>query len=164
MPSPPGPIPRRAVIGVAIIEAGRLLVARRTYPPALAGRWELPGGKAEPGEAPAMAAAREVREELGCTVEITGWLPGAEPIDERHELRVCLARLVAGRPVSGEHDRLVWATAAELADLDWLVPDRPFLPALRAALAADRTDHCDGSDGPRGLPDAASRDDERSAT
>ena len=122
----------RIVVGAAIVSDGRLLVARRRKPPA--GRWELPGGKTEPGESAEEALVREVREELGCTVEVTGWLPGEERIDDRLRLRVGAALLVHGRPEPRDHDELRWLTAATLEDVDWLDPDRPFLPGLRRLL------------------------------
>ena len=56
------------VVGAAVVRHGRVLATRRTHPPEAAGRWELPGGKVEPGEGPADAVVREVREELGCEV------------------------------------------------------------------------------------------------
>lgn len=120
-----------AVVGAAIIRDGRVLAARRTAPPATAGRWELPGGKVEPGETPDEALVREVREELGCTVAVVRWLPGGVPIGERHELRVAVVDLVAGEPEPHEHDAVRWLAADELEDLDWLEPDVPFLAHLR---------------------------------
>ncbi|VXC00392.1 CTP pyrophosphohydrolase [Nocardioides sp. AX2bis] len=120
-----------------MLRDGRVLAARRTAPPAAAGRWELPGGKVEPGEAPADAVARELVEELGVDVEVTGWLPGRVPVGDALELAVATAVLVRGEPEAREHDRLCWVDAAGLADLDWLDGDRPFLPALAALLAPD---------------------------
>ncbi|KQW49202.1 DNA mismatch repair protein MutT [Nocardioides sp. Root1257] len=119
-----------AVVGAAIIRDGRVLAARRTAPPATAGRWELPGGKVEPGETPDEALVREIREELGCTVAVVGWLPGAVPIGERHELRVAVVDLVDGEPEPHEHDAVRWLAADELEDVDWLEPDVPFLAHL----------------------------------
>lgn len=122
--------PRVPVVGAAILRDGRLLAARRTTPAAAAGRWELPGGKVEPGETPDDALVREVAEELGCTISLTAWLPGAAPIGATHELRVAAAVLVEGEPEPTEHDAVRWLAATDLGDVDWLEPDRPFLPHL----------------------------------
>ena len=123
-----------AVVGAAIVRDGRVLAARRTFPAEAAGRWEFPGGKVEPGEAPDDALVREVAEELGCAIAVTAWLPGEADIGGRHVLRVAAARIVAGEPAPVEHDTLRWLSAGELDDVDWLEPDRPFLPGLRALL------------------------------
>ena len=124
-----------AVVGAAILRGGRVLAARRTTPPETAGRWELPGGKVEPGESPDAALVREIHEELGCRVELTGWLPGEVRIGDRHVLTVALAVLPLGAdPDPREHDELRWLSASELDDVDWLEPDRPFLPHVRAHL------------------------------
>jgi len=122
---------RRVVVGAAMLRDGRVLAARRTSPAAAAGRWEFPGGKVEGVETPAGALVREVREELGCEVEVVRWLDGKVPVGEHHELRVALARLIAGEPVPTEHDRVRWLGPDELDAVDWLEPDRPFLAELR---------------------------------
>lgn len=119
------------VVGAAIVRHGTLLAARRTTPPEAAGRWEFPGGKVEPGESPEAALVREISEELGCGIELTGWLAGEVSIGERHLLRVATADLVRGEPSPTEHDRVRWLAADELDDVDWLEPDRPFLDELR---------------------------------
>lgn len=128
------------VVGAAIVRQGRVLAARRTTPAELAGRWEFPGGKVEAGERPADALERELHEELGCRVEVTGWLSGAAPIGETHVLTVALAVLVEGEPVPTEHDQVRWLAADELEGVDWLEPDRPFLPELRSVLLAAALD------------------------
>ncbi|WP_372729220.1 (deoxy)nucleoside triphosphate pyrophosphohydrolase [Nocardioides sp.] len=118
------------VVGAAIVRAGQVLAARRTAPPELAGRWEFPGGKVDLGESDSAALVREIHEELGCTVEVAGWLCGSAPIGERLVLRVAVVHLTAGEPVPREHDAVRWVAADELAGLDWLEPDRPFLAEL----------------------------------
>lgn len=122
---------RQMVVGAAVLRAGRVLAARRTSPPVLAGRWEFPGGKVEPGETPAEALGREVREELGCEVEVGRWLSGKVPVGDAFELRVAVARLVTDEPVPTAHDRVCWLGPDELDAVDWLEPDRPFLIELR---------------------------------
>lgn len=63
-------------IAIAIVECeGRFLIGRRGAEVALAGLWEFPGGKMEPGETPSQAAVRECREETGLEVVATGSYP-----------------------------------------------------------------------------------------
>lgn len=131
-------------MGAAIIRDGRVLAARRTTPAVTAGRWEFPGGKVEAGESASAALVREVAEELGCTIEVDAWLAGAVPIghassNPTHALRVATARLLAGEPLPHEHDAIRWLGPEELCpedgnSVDWLEPDRPFLPELRELL------------------------------
>ena len=128
---------RVQVVGAAVVRDGRVLAARRTRPEAAAGRWELPGGKVEPGESAEAALVRELVEELGCTVEVLGWLAGVAPIGADHELTVAHARLLDGEPEPREdgHDALRWLRPAELGEVDWLEPDRPFLAEVADLLA-----------------------------
>ncbi len=77
------------------------------------------------------AAVREIEEELGCVVEVTGELDGRSRIADDLELRVVLARLVDGDPVPHEHDAVRWLRAAELDEVSWAGADVPFLDVLR---------------------------------
>ena len=64
------------VVAVALVDADkRVLIAQRPEGKALAGLWEFPGGKLDPGERPEAALIRELHEELG--IEREGSLPGA---------------------------------------------------------------------------------------
>lgn len=123
-----------AVVGAAILAGGRVLAARRTSPPEAVGRWEFPGGKVKPGETAEAALCREVAEELGCRIAVTGWLAGSAVIGDAHQLTVATAKLVSGEPTPVEHDLVRWVGPGDLAALDWLDPDRPFLPEVRALL------------------------------
>lgn len=129
------------VVGVALLRRGpdgrgEVLAARRAAPPQLAGRWELPGGKARPGESLEQAAVREVAEELGCRVRVTGRLAGVQPVGPELELHVVTAVLVAGVPTATEHDALRWLDEDELDSVEWLAPDVPFVEELRASWRA----------------------------
>ncbi len=124
----------QVVVGAAIVRGRRVLACRRTAPASAAGRWELPGGKVEPGETPEAALVREVREELGCEIAVSQWLAAEEPISAALVLRVATASLLDGEPEPVEHDAVRWLAADELGDVDWLDPDRPFLPELRSLL------------------------------
>ena len=130
------------VVGAAIVRHGCVLAARRSYPAADAGRWEFPGGKVVAGEPAEVALAREISEELSCAVVVGDWLPGSacwRSGEAELELRVALCRLIDGEPVAAEHDVLRWLGPEELDDVDWLEPDRPFLPALRELLLEGET-------------------------
>ncbi len=125
------------VVGAAIVRHSCVLAARRSYPAAEAGRWEFPGGKINGGETPAEAVVREIGEELGCAIRVDSWLPDAvRGIDRGRELelQVAVCSLTGGDPTGTEHDALRWLAPEELDDVDWLEPDRPFLPGLREML------------------------------
>lgn len=125
---------QRLVVGAAIVRDGRVLAARRSAPVQVAGGWEFPGGKLEPGETAAVALERECLEELGVRIEVGALLAGA-PIRDGLTLAVYEARLVAGEPRPlQDHDELRWLAAAELDGLSWLAPDRPAVEALRGRL------------------------------
>jgi 8-oxo-dGTP diphosphatase len=132
-------VTRVEVVAAAILRGDRVLAARRTAPPEAAGRWELPGGKVEPGEDRGQALVREIGEELGVLVEVADWLAGESRISDTLVLVAATARITAGEPCPREHDRLRWLAVEELDDVDWLEPDRPFLAELRARLAAARS-------------------------
>ena len=115
------------VVGVAIQRDGRVLAARRAD-----GGWEFPGGKVEPGETLEAAAVREIAEELGCAVRVTGWLEPQVEIRAGLVLRVATATLAGGEPVPrpGEHDAVRWLAPEELDAVAWLPADRPFVTVL----------------------------------
>ncbi|KND28359.1 MULTISPECIES: (deoxy)nucleoside triphosphate pyrophosphohydrolase [Streptomyces] len=123
------------VVGAALLNDGRLLAARRSAPPELAGRWELPGGKVEPDESPEQALVRELREELGVEAKSAERVPGEWPVRPGYVLQVWIAHLLSGEPRPLEdHDELRWLTVDEVWDVDWLDQDVPaVMEAARVA-------------------------------
>jgi len=114
---------------------GRLLVAQRAPGKALAGKWEFPGGKVEPGEAPTACLARELREELGVEVRVVAALPASEhrysPSVRAIRLLPFRCEIVAGEPHAHEHSALRWCTRDEVAGLDLAAADIPVLESYR---------------------------------
>lgn len=121
------------VVGAAILSAGRVLAARRSAPPELAGGWEFPGGKLEPGETEAEACVRECREELGVEVRAVRRLPGAWPLKPGYVLHLWHAELLDGQPEPQpleDHSELRWLTSGQLHDVAWLPLDADAVPVV----------------------------------
>ena len=117
----------RLVVGAVLRDAaGRVLAARRERP---AG-WELPGGKVEPGETEPAALVRELREELGVTVEVGERIGPDVPIDPDFLLRAWTVALINGEPAALEHAELRWLAPDELDTVPWLPADRPIIASL----------------------------------
>lgn len=137
--------PRTVVAAVIVNDANapeKILAAARSYPEDLAGQYEFPGGKIEPGETPTAALERELQEELQITVRVGPELlpsqqegqgaPGFWPILADMRMRVFFAVLdPAGQTphTTGSHSILKWVTEGESHVLPWLAPDRPIVQA-----------------------------------
>ncbi|AGZ46053.1 putative NUDIX hydrolase [Actinoplanes friuliensis DSM 7358] len=120
-----------------IVTDGRVLACERSSPPEVAGRWEFPGGKVEPGETDAQALARECAEELGVRVEVGDRVGPDVPLAHgRAVLRVFVVTLLNGdEPRALEHASMRWLTAGELDTVPWLPADKPIVAELPALLA-----------------------------
>ena len=141
------PMPGVQVVGGAILDSivrpSKLLAARRSAPEALAGLWEFPGGKVEPGEGCVDALHRELVEELGIRVrvgaEISGPLEQGWRLNSSAAMRVWMAEVTGGTPEPLEdHDELRWVDLTEeaLMGLPWIPADLPIVAALLTAVAA----------------------------
>lgn len=122
------------VVAGIVVANGRILVARRSYPPGLAGQWEFPGGKVEPDEALDDALVRELREELGIMVQVDAEFEstsGPWALDADEFLHAFFATIIAGEPTPGHsHDAVEWVEPAGLGSFDLLPADRTIARAL----------------------------------
>jgi 8-oxo-dGTP diphosphatase len=111
-----------------IQDKGLLLLARR----ADSGRWELPGGKREPGETLPQCLRREITEELGCSVEVLQPAGVAQDLNRPDpiSLHCFICRINGAEPQAREHRELRWLTREEALDLDLCPADRELLSAF----------------------------------
>ena len=127
------------VSAVALIDVdGRILLAQRPEGKSMAGLWEFPGGKVEPGETPEAALIRELEEELGigtwesCLAPLTF---ASHTYDGFHLLMpLFVCRKWTGIPHSRENQTLKWVRAQELKDYPMPPADVPLIPILRDLL------------------------------
>jgi 8-oxo-dGTP diphosphatase len=127
------------IVGAAILADGRLLACQRSEPPEVAGRWEFPGGKVEPGEDDVQALIRECEEELGVLITVRERVGEDVPLAHGWALlRVWLAEIVSGEPQPLEHSDLRWLGPDELDSVSWLPADAPIVAEVGKVLAAAR--------------------------
>lgn len=127
------PRPRKLVVAGLLRDAQqRVLVTRRRPDQSLPDLWELPGGKVEPEETPEQALVRELREEIGVTVEVGRiWdvLSHGYP-DFDLLMLVYPCRIVAGEVTPLEVAAAQWVPLEELPHFDLLPADRPLIERL----------------------------------
>jgi 8-oxo-dGTP diphosphatase len=123
------------VVAAALIDAdGRVLIAQRPQGKQLAGLWEFPGGKVDPGERPEQSLIRELAEELGITVKEDCLAPltfASHAYEDFHLLMpLYVCRRWEGFVQSREGQALKWVRARNLRDYPMPPADEPLLPAL----------------------------------
>jgi 8-oxo-dGTP diphosphatase len=133
-------VPIEVVAGALYDADGRVLIAQRPAGKPLAGRWEFPGGKLDPGEEPFAGLVRELREELGIEVRA-----GERLIRYSHEypgrtvwLDMWVVTDWAGVVHGHDGQALNWVEPARLQEHDLLEADRPIVEALQRRSLARR--------------------------
>jgi 8-oxo-dGTP diphosphatase len=128
------------VVAAALVDgAGRVLVAQRPEGKSLAGLWEFPGGKIEPGEAPTAALARELAEELGISVAEADLHPLTFVAHAYPDLHLLMLLYTctrwSGAPVGDEGQPIAWHAPEALFGLAMPPADVPLLGPLQAFVA-----------------------------
>jgi 8-oxo-dGTP diphosphatase len=129
------PLKLTLVVACALIDAdNRVLIAQRPEGKQLAGLWEFPGGKLEPGERPEPALIRELHEELGIDVKEACLAPltfASHAYDSFHLLMpLYICRRWEGMVISKEGQALAWVRPNKLRDYPMPPADIPLIPPL----------------------------------
>ena len=127
------------VSAVALVDAdGRVLLAQRPAGKPMAGLWEFPGGKVDPGETPEAALIRELGEELGIDVIASCLAPltfASHSYPDFHLLMpLYVCRKWSGIPTAREGQHLTWVRPARLGDYPMPPADAPLVAMLRDLL------------------------------
>lgn len=129
------PKPIILVVACALVDAdGRVLIAQRPEGKPMAGLWEFPGGKVEPGETPEETVVRELREELGIETKPACLAPltfASHAYDDFHLLMpLFVCRRYWGIPEAREGQAIRWVRAKQLRDYPMPPADEPLIPFL----------------------------------
>jgi 8-oxo-dGTP diphosphatase len=132
-------VPIILVVAVALVDVdGRVLIAQRPEGKSMAGLWEFPGGKVEPGETPEHALIRELQEEIGIDVTENCLAPftfASHRYDDLHLLMpLYVCRVWDGAVVAREGQTLKWVRALDLKDYPMPPADIPLIAMLRDLL------------------------------
>jgi 8-oxo-dGTP diphosphatase len=132
-------MPMLTVVAAALVDAdGRVLLQQRALHRSMAGLWEFPGGKLEPGETPEEALIRELEEELGIQTESACLAPAAfasHGLDDSHLiLLLYVCRKWRGTPRPLDASALTWVRPQQMFSLAMPPADKPLIGLLDALL------------------------------
>jgi 8-oxo-dGTP diphosphatase len=117
------------VVAAAIYHDNQILIARRSSQQDFSGKWEFPGGKVEKGEIVQQALQREIKEELGCVIQVGAFIAKSyvDIANKCIEMSLFQATIVQGEPKTIEHQELRWICVEELLQFQWAPADIPLL-------------------------------------
>lgn len=123
----------KEVTAAIIINKGRVLIAQRDDKQKLAGKWEFPGGKIEPGETAEECLKREIKEELGIKIEVDKFFAESiyHYVTGTIKLIAYEARWVEGEYKLAAHSQIKWVKPDELGNYDFSPADLPFIEKLK---------------------------------
>lgn len=121
------------VVGAIIENENKeILCALRSPEMTLPNYWEFPGGKIEEGESKEEALKREIKEELGCVIEVFDHVEDTTYEYEKVIVRLetFMAKIIEGTPALSEHAEIKWVPRKELNTLNWAPADIPAIEKL----------------------------------
>ena len=124
------------VVAVVLVDPdGRVLIAKRPEGKAMAGLWEFPGGKVDPGETPEAALIRELKEELGVDTAESCLAPltfASHAYDDFHLLMpLYVCRRWKGVVTPQEGQEVTWVRPMRLGDYPMPPADKPLIAMIR---------------------------------
>jgi len=127
----------KEVTAAIIMKENRVLIAERAPGENLAGKWEFPGGKIEPGETPEGCLKREIREELEVDIDVLDFF--AESIYAYHsgtiKLMAFRCQWISGDFSLNVHSRIEWVNRQQLDLYDFAPADIPLVAKLKAVMS-----------------------------
>ncbi len=129
--------PHEVVCALIVNSKRKILACQRSPERSLAGKWEFPGGKIEPGESAEVALKREILEELEVTISILKPLPVVKHKypDIEIALSPFLCEIIGSEaPNAIEHSQIRWVNLAEADEIDWAEADIPILKQYKKSI------------------------------